>query len=617
MNLPVKNILGINRFYRGITMKKGKIALAVGLSLAVGLTGASLVACTSNEGGSSLSPYYLAGSSVGGLMKEVQDTGWYNGYTSNDNVPTGINFKPVDGEDNTYTLTAMLYTGDEFQILTIDKGWGGQMGYEVLDPDNEHLGLVEKPGGGTNSNFKVGEGKSGTYTLTLKFDEEGKNPKLSYSRTDEYTKLDVPVTKINLSKTTATLAPDAELELKATLDPDYSSRTVTWSSADDQIATVDANGKVKAKANGDVVITATVAAPADAEDEEDITATCTVKVSDNIVTATGVTLKEGTTAITEKTLHVGETVTVDATIAPADATMQTVEWKSESTVAEVTPNATNGNQAVVTAKKPGKVNVTATADEAVGTLEVTVAKDYYLRGDMMGWDPAVAELGKDNIIYFTEDDEHPGVYSTGSVKINYGHAFKIAVVGDEWEGQVGAEKCGNWDALGNYFDQVSDLGGDKFQCKDTAMYTFELDTTGDADVITVTWNSDLPDGIETATGLGAYGAATAWGWDGPSDAEKVNLTKGNDNKWTATLENVVLSAGEFQVRLVVDGNTTKYGDYGIGAGNITVPAGIQKSGGNNNIEVTAAGAGTYNITVTVSMLGDIEKIEIVAATPAA
>ena len=67
----------------------------------------------------------------------------------------------------------------------------------------------------------------------------------------------IPVTSVDLNKTTLEMkAGDAET-LVATVKPDNASdKTVTWSSSDASIASVDANGKVTAIKDGSAIITA-------------------------------------------------------------------------------------------------------------------------------------------------------------------------------------------------------------------------------------------------------------------------------------------------------------------------------------------------------------------------
>ncbi len=64
-------------------------------------------------------------------------------------------------------------------------------------------------------------------------------------------------TAITLNKTELTLNYEEDFTLVATLTPDDSTDTVTWSSSDERKVTVDENGKVTAKwMNGDVIVTA-------------------------------------------------------------------------------------------------------------------------------------------------------------------------------------------------------------------------------------------------------------------------------------------------------------------------------------------------------------------------
>ncbi len=166
----------------------------------------------------------------------------------------------------------------------------------------------------------------------------------------------VTVTGVSLSKTTLNLKVGEDATLVATVKPDsITTKTVTWKSSDETIATVDENGKVKAIAVGTAKITATA-------DNNGETATCTVKVSKAGVT--GITLNA-----TAGSLRKGATVTLTATIEPANATNKEVIWStSNNKVATV-------NNGVVTAVGQGSAVITATsADNAAitATYNVTV-----------------------------------------------------------------------------------------------------------------------------------------------------------------------------------------------------------------------------------------------------
>ncbi len=73
---------------------------------------------------------------------------------------------------------------------------------------------------------------------------------------DNYGDSNVEVESITLSPSTSTLTIGQTQQLNATFYPAGSSTTLSWSSSDSSVATVDANGNVTAKAGGNVTITA-------------------------------------------------------------------------------------------------------------------------------------------------------------------------------------------------------------------------------------------------------------------------------------------------------------------------------------------------------------------------
>ncbi len=80
----------------------------------------------------------------------------------------------------------------------------------------------------------------------------------------------IPATKVVLSQKSATVTAGNELCLEAILSPSNNTDTLTWSSSNDSIATVDKNGIVTAHKKGSVKITATAGSGKKA--------TCSVKV---------------------------------------------------------------------------------------------------------------------------------------------------------------------------------------------------------------------------------------------------------------------------------------------------------------------------------------------------
>lgn len=152
---------------------------------------------------------------------------------------------------------------------------------------------------------------------------------------------EIPATSIKLNVSSANIQKGKTQTLKATVLPAKATyKTVTWSSQNPAIATVDANGVVKAKKAGSTVITA--------KTKNGLTARCIVNVK---VPAVKVYLDRS-----EDTVEQGKRITLKATVSPLDST-DAVYWESaDETVAVVSAKG------VVTAKKAGTTKIYAITD---------------------------------------------------------------------------------------------------------------------------------------------------------------------------------------------------------------------------------------------------------------
>ena len=166
----------------------------------------------------------------------------------------------------------------------------------------------------------------------------------------------VAVSSVSLDKTSLTLNEGETATLAATVKPDNATdKTVTWTSDKASVATVDASGKVTAKAEGTATITAKAS---------DKTATCTVTVKKIVVAVESITLD-----ITSLILNEGETITLTATVKPDNASDKTVTWSSSNPT-----KATVDQSGKITAIAEGTVNITAKAGDKTATCTVTVMK---------------------------------------------------------------------------------------------------------------------------------------------------------------------------------------------------------------------------------------------------
>lgn len=183
----------------------------------------------------------------------------------------------------------------------------------------------------------------------------------------------ISVTGVSLNKTATTIEVDKTEKLTATVTPDNATnKNVTWKSSNEDVATVGTDGTVTAKAVGTADITVTT-------EDGSKTAKCTVTVKEATteIEVTGITISDGTEGSEEKTLKVGNTLSLTANINPSNATNQNITWSvsdDKDDVDVVTLSSTTDKEITVTANAVGAATVTVkTADgKHTDSYKVTV-----------------------------------------------------------------------------------------------------------------------------------------------------------------------------------------------------------------------------------------------------
>ena len=162
----------------------------------------------------------------------------------------------------------------------------------------------------------------------------------------------VPVESISLNKSELPLVKGASETLIANVTPDNATdKTVTWSSSNANIASVDQTGKVTAMAGGEAVITAKAGSK-----EAKCTVTITVPVESITLDQTSISLEENQSTL------------LTATVKPDDATDKTVTWSSSN---EKVATVAKGR---VTSLKEGTAIITASCGGKTAICNVTVKK---------------------------------------------------------------------------------------------------------------------------------------------------------------------------------------------------------------------------------------------------
>ncbi|MBR7153452.1 MAG: Ig domain-containing protein, partial [Candidatus Methanomethylophilaceae archaeon] len=186
---------------------------------------------------------------------------------------------------------------------------------------------------------------------------------------------DVAVTGVTLNKSSMTLvAGGSETLVEEVLPAKAAVRTVTWTSSDPSVASVDFKGRVVALKAGTAVVTVTTV-------DGGFTASCTVFVASQgtDVPVTGVALDRDSL-----TMAPGDTGSLVATVSPSDATLNGVSWaSSDPSVVKVDPYGR------ITALGDGTAVVTVTTVDGGFTASCTVTVESESAGSDTGTVPIV------------------------------------------------------------------------------------------------------------------------------------------------------------------------------------------------------------------------------------
>ena len=240
----------------------------------------------------------------------------------------------------------------------------------------------------------------------------------------------VAVDKVTLNKSSLTLEKGTSEKLSATISPsDATNKEVTWTSDNEEIATVSSDGTVKALSKGTANITVKTA-------DGGKTASCRVTVN---VAVSKVTLNKSSIA-----LERGSTEKLSATISPSDATNKEVTWTSDNENV-----ATVSSDGIVTAVYMGTAKITVTTEDGGHTAScaVTVEKadpqytppenlvaycgdklsDVHLP-DGFKWNDASLSVGKVGVnafkaTYTPEDTSDYNIISDIELKVNVSHKW--------------------------------------------------------------------------------------------------------------------------------------------------------------------------------------------------
>ena len=274
-------------------------------------------------------------------------------------------YNPVTAVEIIEPKSKEVFVGGKTLLLeTLFTGMNsdGEPSFKGLTWSSSDTGIAT-----VNSSGYVTAVKAGTVTITATSTD---NPDASASI--ELTVTYINATSVTLDKTEAEMkVGGSALTLTATVGAeDASDKSVIWSSSDESIATVSANGRVTVNANltADATVTIT-AASVDSTDGNPVLATCTITIK--YIAPTSVTLNKSTAEMVVG----GSTLALTATIAPEDVSNKGIVWSSsDENIATVSANGVVTVNSDLTADTTVTITAASAADGTVNATCVITVK---------------------------------------------------------------------------------------------------------------------------------------------------------------------------------------------------------------------------------------------------
>lgn len=213
----------------------------------------------------------------------------------------------------------------------------------------------------------------------------------------------VPVTSVTLSSTSLTMDVGDTVTLTAEVNSGATDTSISWTSVNQSVAYIDADGKITALSAGVSIITA--------ESSNGIKETCTVtvkaaEVKTEKTPVTGVTVSPSFTE-----LNVGDTVKLTATVLPVKADNKSVSWESSNTSVVTVSNGR------VTAIAPGSATIIVTTADGGKTASCTVTVNAGVKNIELSSSNGVLSVGESLSLTIMGGSSAGAVWSSSNTSV--------------------------------------------------------------------------------------------------------------------------------------------------------------------------------------------------------